>query len=213
MGTLKRRYILAIVLLAVVGPLAVFLQFNVPPAADLGLLADRVPRRIGEWRATGDHEPDPLEVRILETKAILTRDFAKPGHPSVALSLTYAPNNRRVAHPPEICYKGGGWNVEQSEVLTLKVNGQDFRVNRLLLLQGPARLLVLYWYKAGPHCYASYVRMQWGTIWGQITMRSRSSALIRVTAMSPSAESDAAVYDTLREFAALAIPPVTDAVP
>lgn len=213
MKTLRQRYLFAIALLAIVAPLAVSLQMSVPPPGDIGLLRDRVPRQIGEWSATGDREPTPEEIEILETKAILSRTFARTGSPDVELSITYAPRNRRVAHPPELCYKGAGWSIEQSEVTALPGTDPPFKANRLLLLYGGRRRLVLYWYKAGPESYASYLRMQWRTIWNDLTFQGSSSALIRVSAQSPSRDDDERVCETLKQFAVIAVPPVTAALP
>jgi EpsI family protein len=213
MTTLSHRYRVAIVTLAVVAPLAVFLQYNVPAQGDLGLIRDRVPQVFGSWVMSAEREPDEKEIQILETKAILGRTYTRGRTEDVDLSIVYAPNNRRVAHPPEVCYKGSGWSVERSEVYTFPVGGKPFQVNRLLLIQGTKRLLVLYWYKAGPNYYASYIRMQWGIIWSQLTLRSSSSALLRASANSSGPDEDAAIYATLEEFVATALPEITPALP
>jgi EpsI family protein len=213
MQTLDSRYKVAAVILALVAPIAIFFQYNVPAAATLGELRERVPTAFGPWTMTAEHEPSEKEIQILETKAILTRTYSRGQTPDPSLSIVYAPNNRRVAHPPEICYKGSGYTIEQSQVIAFPVNGQTFRVNRLLLRKSGVRLLVLYWYKAGPAYYASYLKMQWATIWYQLTLRSSSSALIRVSAQSPGPDQDAAIYATLQDFAAAALPKITPALP
>jgi EpsI family protein len=213
MQTLRQRCTVAIVAMAVVAPLAIFFQYNVPAPADLGLLRDHVPQAIGPWTMSDEREPSEKEVEILETKAILTRTYTRGTKPDVDFSIVYAPNNRRVAHPPEICYKGSGWSVENSTVVQFPVEGKPFKANRLLLLRGGKRLLVLYWYKAGADYFASYLKMQWATIWYQMTLRSSSSALIRVSAESSGPDEDAEIFATLEEFAALALPAVTPALP
>jgi EpsI family protein len=214
MQTLKQRYTVAVVILAVVAPLAVFFQYNVPAPADLGQLRDRVPVAFGDWTMTAEREPSQQEIEILETEAILTRTFSRGSPPDVDLSVVYAPNNRRVAHPPEVCYKGSGWSVEHSEACSFEVEGgKPFQANRLLLLRSNKRLLVLYWYKAGSDYYASYLKMQWGIVWSQLTFRSSSSALIRVSAESSGPDEDARVYAVLEEFTARALPAITPALP
>lgn len=213
MRTLTQRYRLAIVAMALVMPFAIFFHYNVPAPADLAFLRARVPKGFGPWIMVAEREPSQKEVDILETKAILTRTYSSGDKGNVDLSIVYAPNNRRVAHPPELCYKGAGWSVEGNQVHEFPVETQPFKVNRLLLRKSGRRLLVLYWYKAGPAYYASYLKMQWGTIWYQLTLRSSSSALIRVSAESPGPDDDDGVFATLEEFASRAIPSITPALP
>ena len=214
MSTLKKRYVVAIVALAAATPLALYLQYDVPPGQSLEQLKEKIPTAIGPWVMIAERGPTDDERRILETDAILTRTYAAGAGSPCDLSIVFSKDNRRVAHPPEICYKGSGWSVEENEVIQFPVEGfaRPFEANRLLLLQGGQRLHVLYWFKAGPAYSASYLRMQWNIIKAHFTHRGSSSALIRVSATCQSPDEDAQVLRTLRGFAALAIPAVTAAM-
>jgi EpsI family protein len=209
--TYRKRCLVAIVAMAIVGPLALFFQFDVPAPSTADVLKD-IPTQIGPWVMIDERGPSEDEKRILETDAILTRTYSQGEPPQCDLSVVFARDNRRVAHPPEICYKGAGWMVEKRDVAEFPVAGEPFRVNRLLLLRGTSRMLVLYWYKAGPVSTENYLAMQWHIIKTQITRRGSSSALCRVSAMSTAPERDEATVATLREFAALAIPEVNKVV-
>lgn len=211
MKTFKQRCVIAIILMALAAPAALYFQFDVPPPASADAL-EAIPRTIGPWKVISERGPSEAEVKILETDAILTRTYSRGDPPQCDLSVVFARDNRRVAHPPEICYKGSGWNVEKREVVEFPVDEQPFHANRLLLIRGNARLLVLYWYKAGPACTENYLKMQWTIIKTHFTRRGSSSALCRVSAMSPAADQDAAVIETLRGFAGLAIPAVNAAI-
>ena len=211
MHTLKSRCIIAIVAMAIVAPVALYLQFDVPPASSADVFG-AVPRQIGPWFMVSEREPSEDERRILETDAIMTRTYSKGETTQCDLSTVFARDNRRVAHPPEICYKGSGWTVEKKQIEEFPVEGKPFRTNRLLLLRGNVRLLVLYWYKAGPTCTENYLKMQWNILKTHFTRRGSSSALIRVSAVSPSPSEDEKVVATLREFAACAIPAVNNAI-
>ena len=218
MSTLKKRYAVGIVLLSVVTPLALLFQYNVPPPAELAVLSERIPKRIGSWYGGRDRPPNKKEVEILETEAILTRTYscATRQGPDVDFSVVYSENNRRVAHPPQICYKGSGWNVEEQELIELdglEVNGEPFRANRLLLTKGGTFLHVLYWFKGGTNYYADYLRMQWGIIWTQFRLRTSSSALLRVSIQTDGKDQDGLILDTLKQFTREAIPVVTEAIP
>ena len=178
---------------------------------DIGVL-EIIPRTIGPWNVVSERGPSEKEKEILETDAILTRTYSRGTPLQCELSVVFARDNRRVAHPPEICYKGSGWTVEKRSVVGFPVAGKPFRANRLLLLRGTARMLVLYWYKAGPHATENYLNMQWHIVASHFTRRGSSSALCRVSALSPGPDDDHATVATLREFAALAIPAVDQAI-
>lgn len=212
MRALKTRYLIAILALAVTTPVVLYLQYLVPPGQPFEDLASKVPLAIGAWHMVGERGPTEDEKRILETDAILTRTYSRGDGPNCDLSITFARDNRRVAHPPEICYKGAGWGVEEKEVLDLAIGGQPFYVNRLLLVRGNSRLHVFYWFKAGPSNSASYLAMQWNIIRLHFTHRGSSSALLRVTVMCNNAEDDRAALAALREFAAVAVPVACEAV-
>jgi EpsI family protein len=209
--SLTRRYLTVIVAMAVVAPIALFLQFDVPPPSDVKVL-DAIPKAIGPWSMLSERGPTDEEREILETDAILTRTYSRGQSVQCDLSVVFARDNRRVAHPPEICYKGSGWTVERRSIAEFAVDGKPFRANRLLLLRGDARLLVLYWYKAGAVCTENYLKMQWNIIKTHFARRGSSSALCRVSAMSSAPHEDETVVATLREFAAQAIPAVNAAI-
>ncbi|MFW6108438.1 MAG: exosortase C-terminal domain/associated protein EpsI [bacterium] len=211
MHTYRRRCGVALVAMAVVAPLVLYFQFDVPAEADLDSLQD-IPTELGPWHMVDERGPTEKEREILETDAILTRTYSRGQPPQCDLSVVFARDNRRVAHPPEICYKGSGWLVEQRQVETFDVDGEPFRANRLLLLHGTSRLIVLYWYKAGEVCTDNYLKMQGHIILSHLTRRGSSSALCRVSAMSPAPDRDGAVLATLRGFARRAIPAVNAAV-
>jgi len=209
--TFKSRCIIAIVAMVIVAPVALYFQFDVPTSTSSDVFK-AVPRQFGSWAMVSERGPSEDERRILETDAIMTRTYSTGGAIQCDLSTVFARDNRRVAHPPEICYKGSGWTVERRTIEEFPVEGQPFRTNRLLLLRGEVRLLVLYWYKAGPTSTENYLKMQWNIVKTHFTRRGSSSALIRVSAVSSSPNDDEKVVATLREFASLAIPAVNKAI-
>ncbi len=213
MRTVKQRIRVAIIAIAVVAPLALFLQYNAPPEADMEELEDALPLAIGDWAFVHDRKPTEEEIEILETKAILTRTFTRGGEEMVDLSITYAPRNRRVAHPPELCYKGSGWTVEAKDQINVPIGtSSTFPVVRLLLVRGEHRLIMLYWFKAGESYTAGYWHMQWLLIKNQFLSRGGSSALIRASSTFTESVDDDTVTDTLKKFVEEALPHVKKAV-
>jgi EpsI family protein len=212
MHTLKKRTVIAIAAMAVVAPLALFLQYSVPPTGEIGKLEDSLPRVIGDWAFLYDSKPTKKEIEILETKAILTRAFTRGGRDQVDLSITYAPENRRVAHPPELCYKGSGWSVEDKTQIDVPTPAGPFPVVRLLLIRGENRLVLLYWFKAGADYTAGYWHMQWLLIKDQFLNRKGSSALLRAGCTFTGPSNDERITEMLKGFIAEALPSITKAV-
>jgi len=213
MKNLRTRYLVATLAGLVVAPLALALQYSAPPPADLGSVGKAIPNTLGPWRAVCERGPTELEKKILETDAVLTRTYASGDGAECDLSVVFAKDNRRVAHPPELCYKGSGWSVEEKKVVELSVDGRPFPVNRLLLVRGGARLWVYYWFKVGSNNSASYARMQWNIIKSHLLFHASTSALIRISAFSPAPDRDKAVLSALDRFAAVAIPAVLTGLP
>jgi EpsI family protein len=211
-STTRRRYLVVIVAMAILAPLALYLQYDVPPPEDIESLKEAIPKRIGMWTMIRESGPSEDEIRILETKAILTRTYSCGFLPEMELSVVFAKDNRRVAHPPEICYKGAGWNVEGKQIVEFPVGDEPFRANRRLLTHGEQRLLLLYWYNAGREYTPNYLLMQGLIIKAHLLNRRSSSALIRVSTRSPSAADDEEIAAQLCKFAAQAIPHVTAAI-
>ena len=213
MSSLRTRYLVAIAAGCVVAPLALLLQYSAPPPAEMGSVSKAIPKRLGAWAAIAERGPTDLEKEILETDAVITRTYASGDGVECDLSVVFARDNRRVAHPPELCYKGSGWTVEEKKVVELTVEGKPFPVNRLLLVRGGMRLWVYYWYKVGKRCSASYARMQWNIIMSHLAFHGSSSALVRLSAFSPGPGRDATTLAALRRFATVAIPAVLHALP
>jgi EpsI family protein len=205
-------------MLAIVAPVVLYTNYDVPEPASIEAVKDNIPEFLGGrdgWEMVKWVDPEPDEVRILETKAILRcmYELKKRPAPLCELSLVFAQDNRRAAHPPEICYKGAGWSVQRHEVIPIPINGQPFYVNRLLLLHRNERMWVLYWFKTGSECCASYLRMQWNIIKSHLLRRGSSSALIRLSVKSRSQDEDQEVFADLLDFAKVAIPAVNAVIP
>ena len=213
MHKLSQRYLVAFALLTLAAPLVLYFQYDVPPPASIGPIREAIPVSIGPWHMVSDRGPTDQEREILETDAILTRTYSSGAAVQCDLSVVFAQDNRRVAHPPELCYKGAGWTVESKKVILVPLEEGTFHVNRLFLLRGQARMWVYYWYKAGPDCSANYVRMQWNIVKSHFLRRHSSSALMRGSAVTGSPDQDAATLATLDGFARLAIPVAVAAVP
>lgn len=167
--------------------------------------AEQLPLELGDW--FGVEEPvDDYVKRILETDDVVQRSYSRLGgsaSPPVLFAVVYSPDNRRVAHPPEVCYRGAGWEVTDKR--RVEYAGLPPMI-RLLLDSGSRRDLVTYCYKSGDQITANYYRQQANIIFNQLLGRSTASALIRFS--TSASDSEQAAERRLQAFARLMMPEV-----
>lgn len=139
------------------------------------------PMRIEEWIA----EDLPLtdeEYAILETKNVLVRKYTHPQGGEIFLFIVYSQNNRKVSHPPEVCYTGSGVSVliMNKEQVALST-APPLATNFLLLEHGPVKQIAHYWFKVGDTYTSSYWKQQVLIAFKTLLGKPASSALIRVS--------------------------------
>lgn len=178
-GSLLRRFVVGVVLLCLGASASALLLYPTQEARGV-LQAEQLPLRLEEW--IGISEPVHEEEKIiLETDDIIHRKYLNfantqyKGSP-VFLAVVYSPDNRRVAHPPEVCYKGSGWELVDKRI----VEHEGLPPMARLVLGGPGKHdLVYYHFKAGDLMTPSYMRQQLNIVVNQLMKKATSSALVR----------------------------------
>ena len=140
------------------------------------LMAD-FPKTIGEWQAT-DIPLTERDYEILETKNLIMRDYKNTKGDSVYLYIVYSENNRKVTHPPELCFTGSGLTIVDKSSIQLTNN---IRGVKLLMEKGDARELVVYWFRAGSFNTDSYVKQQLKVVFDLLRGKRTSCALLRLS--------------------------------
>ncbi|NUM54713.1 MAG: EpsI family protein [Candidatus Hydrogenedentes bacterium] len=156
-----------------------------------------IPREIADYRVRKDYEIDETTRRILETSAIMIRDYAAPGGRFVQLSIVHAGSTRRSLHFPEVCLVGDGWEIVKQRQVPI---GILFSAKQLVLVKADRSEAVLYWFKTGDHVTGDFFRnaLEWTR--NQITFGEPTSAMIKLaTPIGPAGER--AAFDTLEDFA------------
>ena len=166
------------------------------------------PSQIEEWKS----EELPIseeEYAILETRNVFARRYSNNEGREIFLTITYSQTNRKVSHPPELCYTGGGISVIQNKLGILDLRTPQgivpIHAHQLLLQRGNTQQVAFYWYKVGGVFTASYWDQQ--LIIAQKTLLGKmpSSALIRIaTTISKNDQSDAIVV--IHDFAENVLP-------
>ncbi len=165
------------------------------PLHQHSLYAKQLPLSIDDWVGR-DIDVDDQTLRILETDDVVMRNYTKKDSPHVQMCIVYASNNRKVAHPPEVCYKGGGWSLEEKKTVLFpeeSVNTSGFDIIKLILEKGNQRQLVLYWYKCNKEYTSNYYKQQINIVKNGIITGESTSGLIRISTPIINNDEDAAM--------------------
>ena len=141
------------------------------------------PKEIGGWAS----EEIPIsedDKALLETDNVFVRRYTDPRGEEVYLFTVYSQNNRKVSHPPEVCYRGVGATILDNvhDSFTSVSGDEKIEVNRLTVEKGSITQIFVYWFKVGDTFTSNYWVQQ-----SLIAMKSflgapASSALIRISA-------------------------------
>ena len=139
------------------------------------------PKTIGSWQS----EELPIsdkDYEVLETRNAFVRRYFNGKDPDIFLFIVYSQNNRKVSHPPEVCYAGSGVTILEHQTATLALSESmlNLDVNKLVLSKGNAKQVAYYWFKVGDSFTASYWKQQILIALKTLMGKSSSSALIRV---------------------------------
>lgn len=117
---------------------------------------------------------------LLETRDVVLRDFAAAdGSAAVLACVAVAGPAHKAAHPPEICYRGQGWTIEQQQEWQLALAGRVRPFQELVVAQGGERLLVWSWYRVGDEETESWWREQWLALAARVARDDAPAALLR----------------------------------
>ena|SRR3989338_3550425 len=136
------------------------------------------PTAFGAWKS----EEIPLtenEYAILETRNAFARKYVSDSGQTVHLFIVYSQSNRKVSHPPEICYTGGGITILDNSRYAL---APSFQVNRLFMEQKGVKQIAFYWFKVGNSFTANYWNQQALIAKKTLLGQPASSAMIRLSA-------------------------------
>ena len=142
------------------------------------------PKTIGTWNSV-DLGITKDEFAILETSNAFVRLYTNSVDRSqIYLYLVYSQTNRKVAHPPEICYTGSGLTIMEDvhDAIPVQYKNLTIQANRLRLTKGNFNQIAYYWFKVGDHFTSNYWKEQILIVYYTLLGGHPSSALIRVSA-------------------------------
>jgi len=164
------------------------------------------PKVIGGWTSE-DLPISDDDKALLETDNVFVRRYTNSKNEEVFLFIVYSQNNRKVSHPPEICYTGGGAailsNVHDSILSVSKEERVD--VHRLKIERGQVTQIFAYWFKVGDSYTSSYWKQQALIAYKSLLGQPSSSALIRISTTINSGNDEAAIK-LIKKFGRLIVP-------
>jgi EpsI family protein len=203
------KFILVATILAVV--CFVGISSYLPERFDAGTSVQMAafPKTVGPWTGE-DIALTPRDYAILETKNLIMRKYTRSSGEAVVLYIVYSEDNRKVSHPPEVCYSGGGSTIAQKGTFSVSPR---IPANKMIAEYADGtRQFVVYWYKAGDFQTAKYLDQQFRIVWRRTFGKKTSAALIRVSADVKEGE-EARVGQMIREFSSAIEPLLQKYVP
>lgn len=191
----SRNYVvLAVLLAALVISIPLYVGDRIPGKE---ALVSKLPMDIQGWSGR-DLPVDERAYEILETHNLILREYQKAGR-KVYIYIVYSSDNRKVSHPPEVCFEGSGVTIVEKNKIEIPLAEGTTKANQLIVEQSDAINVVLYWYKAGSFYTDNYLKQQLTVALDHMKMKKTSGALIRVSAEAPSGDSKQAMAN-IEEF-------------
>jgi EpsI family protein len=158
--------------------LSVNRQHAMPLRAPLSTIEARFPGYTPK-----DETIAPDEQRVAGMSTYLFRVFERPSTRdafSVYVGYYEDQTQGHTIHSPRNCLPGAGWDPVESGRQTLMTSRGPLTVNRYLLSNKNARVLVYYWYQGRGRTEASEYRVKWNLLHDAALRGRTEEALVRI---------------------------------
>jgi EpsI family protein len=181
------------------------------------LAFDAFPAQLAGWSG----RRSPLEQVYLDTLMLddyVLSDYRQGDGLPVNFYVAWYNSQRsgQSAHSPRSCLPGGGWEFTefgQRSLPAVLVHGQPLRVNRAIIAQGDARMLVYYWFKQRDRNVTNEYAVKWFLFIDAIGRNRTDGALVRLVRQMPKGTDVADADAELVRFAQAAVPALLPFVP
>jgi len=139
------------------------------------------PRQFGDWTSR-EIVIEEEEYDILETRNAFSREYTNSRKERLYLFVIYSQSNRKVFHPPEICYTGGGATiVNNARVHLITKQGRAIPANQFIIEMEHAQQAMYYFFKVGNTYTSNYWYQQILVSIKSFLGQHQGSAMIRIT--------------------------------
>lgn len=182
------------------------------------------PLEFGEWWCPERERMDPRVENALDVTDYLICTYRKRS-PLDVVGVYVGFNRSQVReqgganstqiHPPKHCLPGSGWDIIESDLVPLEVDGLPERpatVNRLMIAKGSSRQLVYYWYQERGRVIGEDWKKILYQFWDRATRNRTDGSLVRFSI--PVVRGDTALAEeNFEAVARLVIPKLPEYVP
>ena len=178
----KRHYVLFLIFLVILSffPLASPYSFSIDTSHNI---LRTIPIEMGDWKGR-DISLDERTYEILETRNVLSRQYKNSLGNFVHLLIVSSSKDRRVAHPPEVCYITSNFSILDERMENFQWKDQSIPLKRFVAQDKKNPLIhekVWYVYKVGERYTSNYFAQQLLFAWDRATRRESKIILIRLS--------------------------------
>jgi EpsI family protein len=164
-----------------------------------------LPLRIGDWTGQPSQALESKVLAVLGVDDYVNRTYFNPDLFPAHLYIGYYQSQREgdTMHSPLNCLPGAGWNPIKRSHINISIENQSvIEINRIVIIKGIEKQVVLYWYQSHGRVVASEY---WGkiyTVLDAVRTNRTDAALIRIVCPVAGSDSDteAAVEQRAVEF-------------
>lgn len=145
------------------------------------------PVTFGAWTGTDLTENIELLKSWLGTQFITFRNYQNGANGKVVtLYIAYYPDldSADMAHSPEVCYPGQGWEVTGSDDTDIFLSGKRVSVKRMMIRKDSVDELVYSWWQTKDTIIAGNSRYHLFQLLNKISRRDTASLWVRVSTVS-----------------------------
>ena len=142
-----------------------------------------MPMQIGDWDGQQAPDMDPKVLAILGVDDYINRVYYSSELFPASLYVGFYKSQREgdTIHSPLNCLPGAGWNPVKNSHIQISANdNSSIEINRIVILKGMDKQVVLYWYQSHGRVIASEY---WGkiyTVLDALRTNRTDAALVRV---------------------------------
>lgn len=178
--------------LALLATAALIAKSSKPEITPIRESLSEIPLRIGDWSGQPTQVIESRVMAVLGVDDYVNRTYFSPELFPAHLYVGYYQSQRQgdTMHSPLNCLPGAGWNPTKRSHITVPVHDeQSIEINRIVILKGLDKQVVLYWYQSHGRVVASEY---WGkifTVLDAVRTNRTDAALVRI--ICPVAGTDA----------------------
>jgi EpsI family protein len=142
-----------------------------------------MPMQIGEWTMQSSQAIESNVMAVLGVDDYVNRTYLSQDFFPAHLYVGYYQSQRSgdTMHSPLNCLPGAGWNPVKRSHITIPINDKSaIEINRIVILKGLDKQVVLYWYQSHGRVVASEYWGKMYTVLDAVRTNRTDAALVRV---------------------------------